>query len=85
MCKCCCEEEKTPIEQCMGHYNNALKVSEEERNIRMQYVNRNIPTILNLVNQYNKLLGEHPETAKDAEEMQNLMNSLAIQIVNYTR
>ena len=81
MCKCCkCSCENDIL-------INLLKKQEENANIkrvREAYVANNIGTIVNLVNKYNKLLQERPETCKKSEELTNLQHNLAMQIVAYT-
>ena len=84
MCKCCCEKEKTPIEEYLSIHNKEVIGKEELRRTKMEYVHRNIPMILDLVKRYNELLKNNPDTYKEAEDLTKLKNSLAEQIVNYT-
>ena len=85
MCKCCecCNKCKTKT-----YLDDMLKQSSiqvNERNIRMKFVSRNIPIILDLVWKYNKLIEDEPKTYEEANRLSQIRESLAVQIVNYCR
>lgn len=78
MCKCCCEND------FYKSYLNEQNEKREKEKAHKEYVSRNLPIIIDLVNKYNESIVKKPHSAEEANTLIKYQESLAYQIVKYT-
>ena len=76
MCKCC--------QNNISPFDHLTELKVEELRVRKDYVRRNIPIILELVDKYNDIIKNDPQTANQAVRDKELLDLLAAQIIKYT-
>lgn len=83
-CNCFCNRSTIKIDN-LDLYTIKRDLEELKKNSigRKEFVVRNISQIIQLAWEYNKIMTDKPQTAKDARENHELMSSLADQICRY--
>lgn len=84
-CKCCCDPIVESPEQVLDRMLSINEQESKERTIRRDYVQRNIPFIIDLVWRYNEEVSRRPESAKEGRDQADLLHSFAEQIIRYVK